>query len=153
MGTIAEQINYLAETKTAIKDALVAKGVSVADTDTFRSYAEKIGEIQSGGGESTIEYWKTPDDADKRNQMASMMMMTSISNKITNSRYTSVLPGSYGWYSAPTIVVAFAIDKSARFYMGDEGVWYTVGELLSGETDLASMGCEKISEDEYYDIS
>ena len=31
MGTIAEQINYLAETKTAIKDALVAKGVSVAD--------------------------------------------------------------------------------------------------------------------------
>ena len=52
MGTIAEQINYLAETKTAIKDALVAKGVSVADSDTFRSYAEKIGEIQSGGGES-----------------------------------------------------------------------------------------------------
>ena len=48
MGTLVEKINYLKETKTAIKNAIVAKGVSVSDTDTFRSYAGKIGEIQSG---------------------------------------------------------------------------------------------------------
>lgn len=45
MATIAEQLTSLAETKTAIKDAIVAKGVTVADTDTFRSYADKIGGI------------------------------------------------------------------------------------------------------------
>ncbi len=43
MGTLVEKINYLKETKTAIKNAIVAKGVPVSDTDTFRSYAGKIG--------------------------------------------------------------------------------------------------------------
>jgi hypothetical protein len=50
MGTVADKLSYLNDTKTAIKDAIVAKGVDVADTDTFRSYATKIGEIQAGGG-------------------------------------------------------------------------------------------------------
>ena len=50
MGTIADKLTYLNDTKTAIKNAVVAKGVSVSDTDTFRSYADKIGQI-SGGGE------------------------------------------------------------------------------------------------------
>ena len=53
MATVAEQLTSLAETKTAIKDAIVAKGVSVADTDTFRSYATKIGEISGGGAPAT----------------------------------------------------------------------------------------------------
>lgn len=45
MATIAEQLTSLANTKTAIKDAIIARGVSVSDSDTFRSYASKIGEI------------------------------------------------------------------------------------------------------------
>ena len=48
MGTIAEKLTYLNDTKTAIKNAVVAKGVSVSDTDTFRSYADKIGQISGG---------------------------------------------------------------------------------------------------------
>lgn len=48
MGTLVEKINYLKETKTAIKNAIVAKGVSVSDTNTFRSYAGKIGSIKVG---------------------------------------------------------------------------------------------------------
>jgi hypothetical protein len=50
MATIAEQLTGLANTKTAIKDAIVAKGVQVADDTPFSGYADKIGEI-SGGGE------------------------------------------------------------------------------------------------------
>lgn len=50
MATIAEQLTSLANTKTAIKDAIVAKGVTVADTDPFSAYAGKIGQIQAGGG-------------------------------------------------------------------------------------------------------
>lgn len=50
MATIAEQLTSLANTKTAIKDAIVAKGVAVADTDPFSAYAGKIGEISGGGG-------------------------------------------------------------------------------------------------------
>jgi len=53
MATIAEQLTSLANTKTAIKDAIVAKGVAVSDSDTFRSYADKIGQIESGGGSAS----------------------------------------------------------------------------------------------------
>ena len=52
MATIAEQLTSLANTKAAIKDAIIAKGVAVADTDPFSAYAGKIGQI-SGGGAST----------------------------------------------------------------------------------------------------
>lgn len=48
MGSIADKLIYLQETKTAIKNAIVAKGITVDDTDSFRSYADKIGSISSG---------------------------------------------------------------------------------------------------------
>lgn len=44
----ADKLNYLLETKEEIKNAIVAKGVSVSDADTFRSYANKIAAIQTG---------------------------------------------------------------------------------------------------------
>lgn len=47
------KFDYLAETKSLIKSALIEKGQSVSDTDTFRSYADKIRAI-SGGGEPEI---------------------------------------------------------------------------------------------------
>ena len=49
MGTTAEKLNYLNETKKQIKQAIIDKGVDVTNDDTFRSYATKIGEIKSGG--------------------------------------------------------------------------------------------------------
>ena len=45
MGTTADKLQYLNGTKTAIKNAIVAKGVAVPDGTTFRAYAEKIGSI------------------------------------------------------------------------------------------------------------
>lgn len=52
MATINDKLTYLAGTKDAIKQAIINKGVSVSDTDTFRSYADKIGSIETGGGTS-----------------------------------------------------------------------------------------------------
>lgn len=48
-NTISDKLTYLEGTKSAIKDAIVAKGVAVSDSDTFRSYADKIGQISGGG--------------------------------------------------------------------------------------------------------
>ena len=42
---IGEKLEYLNDTKTAIKGALQNRGVTVSDTDTFRSYADKVGQI------------------------------------------------------------------------------------------------------------
>ena len=50
MGTTSEKLSYLLDTKEAIKDALIEKGATVEDTDTFRSYADKILSLQIGGG-------------------------------------------------------------------------------------------------------
>lgn len=49
-NTIYDKLEYLEDTKEQIKQAIVAKGVSVSDSDTFRSYADKIGSIETGGG-------------------------------------------------------------------------------------------------------
>ncbi len=52
MGTINDKLTYLNGTKTAIKNAIIEKGVSVSDNDTFRSYANKISAIQTGSDTS-----------------------------------------------------------------------------------------------------
>ncbi len=44
------KLNYLGETKNLIRAAIENKGQYIADTDTFRSYADKIAAIQGGGG-------------------------------------------------------------------------------------------------------
>ena len=50
MATTQEKLTLLANTKEAIKNAIIAQGVSVEDTDTFASYADKISQIEGGGG-------------------------------------------------------------------------------------------------------
>lgn len=47
-GTLETKIDYLADTKDDIREAIIDKGVAVAETDPFRSYAEKIGDIACG---------------------------------------------------------------------------------------------------------
>lgn len=47
--TTRTKLDYLAETKSLIKSALIEKGQEVADEDTFRSYADKILAISGGG--------------------------------------------------------------------------------------------------------
>lgn len=45
MGTTADKLNYLIETKRRIKNALLVKGVSISENEPFRSYADAIIDI------------------------------------------------------------------------------------------------------------
>ena len=56
MGTIADKLAYLDGTKTAIRDAIAAKGVDIAESDPFRSYAGKIDSIP-GGWQPQPDWW------------------------------------------------------------------------------------------------
>ena len=47
MDNITTKFEYLLETKDLIKQAIIDKGVTVSDTDTFRSYADKISSIEN----------------------------------------------------------------------------------------------------------
>ena len=58
----ASKLLYLQDTKSAIKDAIIAKGVSVPTGTAFRDYAIKIGEITNGGGTGSeiADTWVRP---------------------------------------------------------------------------------------------
>ena len=63
MGTTANKLLYLQDTKSAIKDAIVAKGVTVPTGTTFRDYATKIGDITTGSSGSEIaDTWIRPTE-------------------------------------------------------------------------------------------
>ena len=54
--SIADKLQHIYETKNAIRDAIIAKGVEIVESDTFRSYADKIASIvTSGGGGGEVE--------------------------------------------------------------------------------------------------
>ena len=63
MGTTAEKLAYLTETKTAIKNAIVSKGTDVPEGTTFRGYADLIAGI-SAGADTTLSSGEVNPDLD-----------------------------------------------------------------------------------------
>lgn len=53
-GDVTQQLDTLDGTKTAIHDAIVAKGVDIPDGTVFRDYAAKIGEIDTGSSTLSV---------------------------------------------------------------------------------------------------
>lgn len=62
MGTIADKLTYLGQTKAEIRDAIVRKGVEVNAETTFREYAGKILEINAEGNGNDPLDWIRPTD-------------------------------------------------------------------------------------------
>ena len=56
MGTTVDKLNYIIETKDAIKTALIEKGVDISNTDTFRNYVIKLNETPLIDERKTIKY-------------------------------------------------------------------------------------------------
>lgn len=52
MGSTADKLNKLLQTKKDIKQAIIDKGVSISDTDKFADYPDKIRSIQTSSGGS-----------------------------------------------------------------------------------------------------
>ena len=57
---LVQKLNYLLGTKEAIKEAIVNKKVEISDTDTFRSYADKINDININQGITTESSVQSP---------------------------------------------------------------------------------------------
>ena len=56
MGTTAQKLNKILETKEAIRTAINNKGGTLTTTDTFASYPSAIDNLSSGGGDPLKEY-------------------------------------------------------------------------------------------------
>lgn len=59
---IDKKLQYLYDTKQELKEALMEKGQAVSDEDTFRSYAQKILDIETGGGADTTDATAKAED-------------------------------------------------------------------------------------------
>ena len=123
MATIAEQLTSLAETKTAIKDAIVAKGVEVADTDTFRSYADKIGQIQAGGGEPATKFGASVDtfigDVDENGVLTASTWTGALNFAGVKEIVSHVLNYTFSYCSGIT-----SVDFSSLQTVGARGLEY-----------------------------
>ena len=62
MGTIADKLAYLGQTKAEIRDAIISKGITVPAATAFREYAGKIREITSEEGNTNPAEWTRPAD-------------------------------------------------------------------------------------------
>lgn len=63
MGSVINKLNYLEETKTQLKDSLIAKGASITDETPLSEYAPAIENIQSGGGaQLNIAFGENPPE-------------------------------------------------------------------------------------------
>ena len=54
MSTLQENLDRIKNAKSAIKDAIIQKGIEVTDTEKIETYADKILQIKSGGGGAEI---------------------------------------------------------------------------------------------------
>lgn len=54
--SVASELNLLRQTKAAIKQSIINKGVSVSDSDAFSTYSSKIDAIETGSTGYEIEY-------------------------------------------------------------------------------------------------
>lgn len=115
MGTIVDKVEYLQDTKEAIKAALIERGQIVTSADSFRSYAGKIRRIDDGGSgavliEKTITengvYNAEDDDADGYSKVTVDAAATLITKTISdNGTYNAASDNADG-YSAVTVNVS-----------------------------------------------
>lgn len=92
MGTTADKLNKLLETKEAIRTAINNKGGTLTTTDTFASYATAIDSLPSGGGGSL----KTLLDATKScYYLFYLYSGTSVNDLISYSDTSAVTNMSY----------------------------------------------------------
>lgn len=159
MGTIAEKLAYVKETKALIKSALIEKGQTVADTDTFRSYADKVLAIQGGGsggsGEAVVwfvtfigadgtELFKMPvlDGDDCKNPITHGDITTPTKESTAQYNYTySGWSLTGGGAADSTVLKAVTEDKTVYAAFTESVRKYTVN-FYDGETLLTSKQVE-----------
>ena len=125
MGTLADKLSYLDGTKTAIKNAIIAKGVDVEDTGTFRAYADKIGEIEGGGGIPEYERYSIVDDG-----ATSVPTMSNVQNWFMSKVYISPSVTQVGNYLVTRSAITEVIGADNVLTFG-AGAFYGCTALVT----------------------
>lgn len=116
MGTTAQKLNKILETKEAIRTAINNKGGTLTTTDTFASYPSAIDSLPSGGGGSL----KTLLDATKTSRYLFYKYNgTSVNDLITYSDTSSVTDMHSMFEYCTNLTTAPQLDTSNVTDMGN----------------------------------
>ena len=109
MGTTAQKLNKILETKEAIRTAINNKGGTLTTTDTFASYPSAIDSLPSGGGGSL----KTLLDATKScYYLFSEYSGESVNDLISYNDTENVNNMSYMFYYCSNLTTISQLDTS-----------------------------------------
>ena len=151
MGTITDKLNKLAETKSAIKTAIVNKGVAVSDSDTFASYADKINAISGGGSTPTegiygVFIYDTngnltkPEEWDTANN-DSAIGVAVISDNCSFIIEKTMSYSNMQWGGEGTIISGIATTTNSNTaetdYLGESNTTKIINQLGSGNAPAA----------------
>lgn len=154
MGTLAEKLQKLAATKAAIKAAIIGKGQTVADFDTFASYADKIRAIQTGTDTSDaditasdvrsgkIAYGK---DGKVVGSVPDIETATPVMSMDTSGNITATVTQSAGYvtsgtkratYTPPTMSGQTITPSSTSQTISTDGKYMLGDIVVSGDANL-----------------
>lgn len=87
---LSNKLEYLEDTKNAIKQAIVDKGVSVSENDTFRTYSQKIDSISSSSISAAQYLSIAPNTGENGvdNHLLGMLKKLDLSGISTTSPFT-----------------------------------------------------------------
>ena len=149
MGQTADKLNYFLQTKSLIKQAIIDKGVDVSESDTFRSYAEKIGQISGGpsiDNGNIFTGWTMPITFDKDSEedrtfvyksnthditltFGSYPIIESITGNGTKEVTVVIADAGYGKLHYPFTITCVDSEGESTVF---NGVWFNYEELQTG---------------------
>lgn len=133
MGSIADKLNYLNETKQEIKQAIINKGVDVSDTDTFRSFADKIEAIEGGVVSGTQLSKEILQGEWQEYYYGRVNKETGAETELTHGDTILVIEDdrfstySRGWFQTNTDGYAKRASSSSTYYIEEDKIKVNVG--------------------------
>lgn len=121
-GNVDVQLDTLDGTKSAIKEAIIAKGVEVPEGTVFRDYATKIGEISTGSSwhSASVLESAAPTSINEQSNQRAWTKYESRYVYIPIPENNELIVVKYSFYSSVEICV-FNTNESTLIYSSKHG--------------------------------